>query len=51
MSAALQAFYTRFDGDFFKLPVQLQARIESKIDPMGLRLTDFPHHREFQFRQ
>ena len=51
MSAALQAFYTRFDADFFKLPPQLQARIESKIDPMGLRLADFPHHREFQFRQ
>jgi mRNA interferase RelE/StbE len=45
MSAALQVFYTRFDADFFKLPPLLQARIESKIDQMGLRLADFPHHR------
>jgi mRNA-degrading endonuclease RelE of RelBE toxin-antitoxin system len=28
-----------------KLSPHLQARIESKIDQMGLRLADFPHHR------
>jgi len=51
MSAALQVFYTRFDAEFFKLPPQLRARIESRIDQMGLRLADFPHHRQFQSRQ
>jgi mRNA interferase RelE/StbE len=45
MSAAQQVFYTRFDAEFFKLPLQVQARIESGIDHMGLRLATFPHHR------
>ena len=45
MSAALQVFYTRFDTQFLKLPPQLQARIESRIDQTGLRLATFPHHR------
>ena len=45
MSAALQIFYTHFDTAFFKLPPQLQARIEFRIDQMGLRLATFPHHR------
>jgi mRNA interferase RelE/StbE len=45
VSAALQIYYTRFDAAFFKLPQQVQTRIESRIDLMGLRLATFPHHR------
>lgn len=45
MSAALQIYYTRFDAAFFELPLQVRARIESKVDEMGLRLATFPHHR------
>ena len=45
MSAALQIFYSGFDASFFKLPPQVQSRIEAKIDDMGLRLKTFPHHR------
>jgi mRNA interferase RelE/StbE len=45
VSAALQIFYTRFDTAFFKLSPEIQARVESSIDQMGLRLGSFPHHR------
>jgi len=45
MSAALQIYYTQYDAAFFKLPPQLQMRIETRIDQMGLRLATFPHHR------
>jgi len=44
VSAALQIYYAPFDADFFKLPVQIQARIEAKIDQMGLNPGSFPHH-------
>ncbi len=44
MSAALQVFYTRFDSAFFKLPPRVRERIESKIDAMGWRLSEFAHH-------
>lgn len=44
MKAALQIYYTGFDTAFFKLPVNVRARIEAKIDEMGLRLDKFPHH-------
>lgn len=44
MSAAVQIYYTRFDSAFFKLPPLLRNRIEAKIDEMGLRLANFPHH-------
>ena len=43
--AASQIYHTAFDGIFFKLPESLRARIEAKIDDMGCRLRDFPHHR------
>ena len=43
MSAALQVYHQRFDLRFFKLPAQVQAHIEAKIDQMGLRLASFPH--------
>ncbi|HEY9172609.1 MAG TPA: type II toxin-antitoxin system RelE/ParE family toxin [Verrucomicrobiae bacterium] len=45
MSAALQIYYSGFDAAFFKLPQVVRARIESKIDDLGLRLKTFPHHR------
>jgi mRNA interferase RelE/StbE len=45
VSAGLQIYYTRFDAAFFKLPPQVQARIESRIDDIGLRLGVFSHHR------
>ncbi|MBI5773787.1 MAG: type II toxin-antitoxin system RelE/ParE family toxin [Verrucomicrobia bacterium] len=45
MSEALQVFYASFDAAFFKLPPELQARIEMKIDDMGRRLAQFPHQR------
>jgi mRNA interferase RelE/StbE len=44
MSAALQVYHQPFDLRFFKLPVQIQAQIEAKVDQMGLRLASFPHH-------
>ena len=43
MSSALQVYYADFDSVFFKLPPVLGARIEAKIDEMGLRLKNFPH--------
>ncbi len=43
--SALQIFYTGFDAAFFKLPPNLRARIEDRIDEMGTRLDTFPHHR------
>ena len=45
MSAALQIYYSGFDAVFFKLPPQIQSRIEAKIDDLGLRLKTFPHSR------
>ncbi|MDR3456816.1 MAG: type II toxin-antitoxin system RelE/ParE family toxin [Verrucomicrobiae bacterium] len=45
MSAALQICYTTFDAAFLKLPPEIRARIETKVDEMGLRLKTFPHHR------
>jgi mRNA interferase RelE/StbE len=45
MSVALQICYTTFDAAFFKLPPAVRARIETKIDEMGLRLKNFPHYR------
>ena len=45
MSAALQISYTSFDSAFFKLSPEVRARIEEKVDDLGLRLKTFPHHR------
>lgn len=44
MSAALQVYYAPFDADFFRLPAPARARIEAKIDLMGLDLDRFEHH-------
>jgi mRNA interferase RelE/StbE len=43
--AATQIYYASFDEAFLKLPPAIRARIESKIDEIGLRLETFPHHR------
>ena len=43
MSAALQVYSRDFDADFFKLPSPVQARIEARIDRLGLMLDRFPH--------
>lgn len=43
MNAALQIYSRDFDADFFKLPAGVQARIEAKIDRLGLMLDGFPH--------
>jgi mRNA interferase RelE/StbE len=45
VSAALQVYYTKFDAAFFRLPVLIRRRVETKIDEMGLMLATFPHHR------
>ena len=45
MSAATQIYYASFDAVFLKLPAAVRARIEAKIDEIGLRLKSFPHHR------
>ena len=42
---AVQVYYTAFDVAFFKLPSAVQSRIQARIDEMGLRLGEFPHHR------
>jgi mRNA-degrading endonuclease RelE of RelBE toxin-antitoxin system len=43
--AATQVAAREFDRDFFRLPVPLQALIQSKLDAMSLHLATFPHYR------
>lgn len=43
MSVALQVFSRDFDADFFKLPSAAQARIQARIDRLGLMLDRFSH--------
>ena len=45
MTAALQVFSRDFDADFFKLPSDLQARIQSSIDRSGMTLDSHSHQR------
>lgn len=45
MNAALQIYSRDFDADFFALPADLQARIEVKIDQLGMQLNRLPHTR------
>ena len=45
MKAGLQIYSRDFDADFFKLPRDVQARIEAKIDRLGLMLDRFSHTR------
>jgi mRNA interferase RelE/StbE len=42
---ALQVYSNDFDSDFFKLPEQVQARIERQIDRLGATLLTYPHQR------
>ena len=43
MRAALQVYSRDFDADFFKLPSDIQVRIEARIDRLGLMLDRFSH--------
>ena len=43
--AATQIASREFDSDFFRLPSQIQALVQRKIDSMGLRPTTFQHYR------
>lgn len=43
--SALQIYYSGFNEIFFKLPSEIQRRIEAKIDDMGLRLNNYRHYR------
>jgi mRNA interferase RelE/StbE len=43
--AATQIASREFDGDFFRLPPQIQALVQKKVDAMGLRLATFQHYR------
>ena len=45
MSRALQVYYSAFDDVFLKLPDDLRRRIETEIDDMGARLSNFAHYR------
>jgi mRNA interferase RelE/StbE len=45
VSAATQIYYTAFDNVFFRLPPEMQTRIQTKIDDMGSRLAGFSHYR------
>ena len=45
MSAALQIFSRDFDADFFELPSEVQQRIQSAVDRMGMMLGNYPHRR------
>jgi len=45
VKAGLQIYSRDFDADFFKLPLDVQARIEAKIDRLGLMLDRFSHTR------
>jgi len=45
VSAATQVYYASFDAVFFKLPLDVRARVESRIDEIGARLASFPHRR------
>jgi mRNA interferase RelE/StbE len=42
---AQQVFSREFDNLFFALPSRARHQIESKVDELGLRLEQFPHHR------
>jgi len=41
VSAATQIYYASFDAVFVKLPPALRARIEQKIDEIGLGLSTY----------
>ena len=45
MAAAQQVYYPAFDRAFFSLPPDIQARIQDRIDALGLQLQNFSHYR------
>ena len=45
MAAAQQVYYPAFDRTFLSLPGDVQARIQERIDALGLQLQTFPHYR------
>jgi mRNA interferase RelE/StbE len=45
LGSATQVYYSGFDTSFFRLPVNLQERIQARLDAMSHRLNNFPHHR------
>jgi mRNA-degrading endonuclease RelE of RelBE toxin-antitoxin system len=45
VSPAQQIYSREFDKIFFNLPPHIRVHIESKIDEIGSRLAQFPHHR------
>ena len=55
MNQATEIYSREFDSIFFRLPPQIQRRLEAKIRQLGRRLEDFPHQRlqgrpEFRLR-
>jgi mRNA interferase RelE/StbE len=45
VSAATQVYYASVDAVFLKLPSAIRARVEARIDEIGLKLASYPHHR------
>ena len=45
MSRATEVYAREFDSILFKLPPHVREAIESKINQLGSRLADYPHHR------
>jgi len=45
VSAATQIYYASFDAVFLKLPSAMRARVEAKIDEIGLKPGSYSHHR------
>jgi mRNA interferase RelE/StbE len=45
LKPALQIYFHEFDADFFKLPKDIQTRIESSIDRLGRNIDAHAHYR------
>ena len=55
MAAALQIWSPTFSKAFAELPAGIRESVQRKVDEMGTRLENFPHHRlrgrpEFKLR-
>lgn len=44
MKAATQVYYSQFDASFLNLTEVVRQRLEARIDDIGRRLENFPHH-------
>jgi mRNA-degrading endonuclease RelE of RelBE toxin-antitoxin system len=42
--AATQIYSSDFDNTFWRLPMEVQSRIQRKLDDLGWRLDTFPHY-------